>query len=87
MRPERGREWERGPEVNACQRKRPRGRPVGSDGGQPSELKVRRGGKMHIHVLPPSWEDAEEGAVCSGWGLVDLERDPSVREDGGGIWA
>lgn len=36
---------------------------------------------------PPSWEAAEEGAVCSRWGLVDLERDPSVREDGGGIWA
>ena len=82
-----GRDWEQGPEVNACQRKRPGGRPVGSDGGQPSELKVRRGGKMHIHVPPPSWEAAEEGAVCSGRGLVDLERDPSVKEDGGGTWA
>lgn len=42
---------------------------------------------MCIHALPPSWEAAEEGTVCSGLRLFDLEKDPFVKEDRGGPWA
>ena len=56
----------------------------GSDGRQPSELKVRKGGEKCVRALPPSWEAAGEGAVGSGLCLFDLEKDPFVKEDRGG---
>lgn len=50
-----------------------------------SHTSSRSGRKgMCVHALPPSWEAAEEGTVCSGLCLFDLENDPFVKEDGGG---